>query len=59
VGRLDAGIIDFECVLDSGVDGCAGLGGEAFEDGRDRPGVRWFAAAGAELGGAPLDDRVI
>jgi len=59
VGGLDTGIIDVARVLDSGVDGGAGLGGEAFEDGRDWPWARCRAAAAGELGGAALDDRVI
>jgi hypothetical protein len=59
VGGLDAGIVDFARVLDPGLDGVASLASEAFEDGRDRPGARRFAALGVELGGAPLDDRVI
>jgi len=57
VGGLDTGIIDIARVLDSGVDGVAGLGGEAFEDGRDWPWARCRAAAASELGGAALHDR--
>jgi len=53
---IDVGIVDLECVLDSGVNRGAGLGGEAFEDGRDGSWARCCAADGGELGGAPLDD---
>jgi hypothetical protein len=49
----------FARVLDSGVDGGAGLGAEAFEDGRHRPGARWFNAAAGAPGGAPVKERVI
>jgi hypothetical protein len=59
VDGLNARTADFARVLDSGVDGFAGLGGEAFEYGRDGSWARCTAAAAGELGGAPLEERVI
>jgi len=59
VDGLDPAIAGSARVIDSGVDGGAGLGGEAFEDGRHRPWPRWFNGAGGDLGGAPYEERVI
>jgi hypothetical protein len=59
VGGLDPAIVGSARLLDSGADGGAGLGGEAFEEGRDRPWARWFDAVGGELGGSPFKAGVI
>src|SRR5258708_19744522 len=45
---LDPAIAGSARVLGGGVDGGAGLPGEAFEEGRDRPWARWLTAGAGD-----------
>ena len=56
---FDVWVIEFACVLDSGVDRVTRVCGESFEDRRDWSRHRCSPAIGSELGCAPLKDRVI
>ena len=59
VSWFDVGSVEVARILDPRIDRVASLGGEPFEDRRDRPRARWRLGAGSDLGCAHLHERPI